>query len=127
MITEILDPYSEKHAREKKIEFDRMAADNVVTLQIDARRLGVQVPEHLGNTPNLLLKFSPRYASTLHVTTEGVRQELSFRGEWILCVVPWLAVYAIYPDKHGAECAIWANDVPSELRRAFGMDPKAVN
>ncbi len=127
MITEIFDPYSDKHAREKRSEFERMTRIAAVSLQLDARRPGVEIPDSLLRVPNLLLKFSPRFPTRMVVSAFGVRQELSFRGVWVSVFVPWGAVYAMHPDKQGESSAVWASDVPAELRRAFGMDPCQVN
>lgn len=117
-----------KRDDEKRKVFEQMSSVCVVTVQFDARREGVDVPAHMDAPPNALIMFSPRYGTILTVTEKHVSQMLSFPGFGESPVtVPWSAVYALHPSKRGAASAIWAADVPSELRRAFGVDTNALN
>jgi stringent starvation protein B len=128
MTIEIEDYTTEKRAADKRDEFERMAKESTVIVQIDARRAGVSVPAAYAQVPNLILRFSPRFPVPLSVGVDGLRQELTFPREGTyVCAVPWSAVYAIYPDKHGAKTAVWASDVPAVMRRAFGIRSEAIH
>lgn len=125
---EIEDYSTDKRADHKRELFEATASTHAVSVQLDARRPGVLVPEPFRNTPNLILKFSPRFGTELSVGLDGIRQEINFpRFGTFEVRVPWSAVYSIHADKHGAEVAVWASDVPRELQRAFGLKQAIAN
>ncbi|RMG13255.1 MAG: stringent starvation protein B [Deltaproteobacteria bacterium] len=66
-----------------------------VMVQLDARREGVVVPEHLTGQSDLKLNLSYRFAGPMTVEADRVCAELSFSGHPFLCEVPFSAIYAM--------------------------------
>ena len=56
--------------------------------------IGVEIPPALYGQETVTLNFSYGYHTDLTLDDNGIRQELSFRGTWFPCVIPWSAVIA---------------------------------
>jgi stringent starvation protein B len=92
----------------------------VTMIHLDARREGVDVPEHLSTEHHLRLNVSFRFdPPDLVVDDWGVRSTLQFRGVRHLCRVPWHALFAV--TQGGERGWLWPQDLPPELLE--GMEP----
>jgi len=90
--------------------------DGEVTIHLDPRRPGVDLPQHLMERPAVGLNLSRRYdLSVFEIDDAGVRADLRFDGHRYLCVIPWCAVFSI--RMRGAEQAcVYIADIPTDLR-----------
>lgn len=87
-----------------------------VTITLDARREGVDVPEHLRGMRSLVLAIEPGNPNNnrnLVVGELAFDATMSFRQRMHHVVVPWAAVYAI---GGGGGVAVFTESVPEELR-----------
>lgn len=87
-----------------------------VSLHLDARRPGVDVPKPFNGTPHLVLQYGknmPIAIPDLEVTDNGVSATLSFARTPHRTHVPWSAVYVIAcTDGRGV---LYHEDVPEEV------------
>ena len=86
-----------------------------LTLHLDPRKPGVDVPEALRSQPTLVLQVG----HAMHIPIPDLRMNetalygtLSFSQTPYACTVPWSAVYALVgPDNKGF---VWESDVPPD-------------
>ncbi len=87
-----------------------------VSLHLDARHLGVEVPPALSDQPHLVLQYGrnmPIPIPDLEVTEGGVSATLSFSRASHQTWVPWEAVYVIAcTDGRGV---LYHEDVPADV------------
>ena len=106
---------SERTRRAKLIELlDR----GLVEVHLDARREGVDVPEHLRDNPMLVLNLSRRFGlEVLELGPLVIKASLGFGTERYLCVMPWNAIWA-FISKVDDEQVVFPDAVPNELLAA---------
>lgn len=87
-----------------------------VLIQLDPRRAGVRVPDHLTGQPLLVLRIGldmPVPIPDLRVHTAGVEGTLSFNREPHHVTVPWEAIFGMVSE--GGRGLLWTGDVPQEI------------
>ena len=98
--------------------FRELLADGIVSLHLDPRVDGVQVPARLRKQEWLILNFSYNYnISDFRFDDAGVEASLSFAGQPFPCRVPWHAVFAV-TDTGRTRGHVWHDDVPPEVLQA---------
>jgi stringent starvation protein B len=105
------------HERPTKREaFLAFLAEGWVSLHLDARRPGVDVPPAFSDQAHLVLQYGrdmPIPIPDLEVTDTGVVATLSFARNPHRTQIPWSAVYIVAcTDGRGV---IYAEDVPEEV------------
>jgi len=97
--------------------------DGMVTIQLDPRRPGVDVPAAYNDEPALTLNLS--HAFNLDVFEVGpydLTANLSFGGVRHRCVIPYQAIYVMVSQAQGKHL-LFPEDVPVELEAQFpGLD-----
>ncbi len=80
--------------REKRRMLEKLLDEGVVTVQLDTRREGVDLPPHLRGVPSVALNLSRRYGlDVFDVGPAAVLASLSFQGRRYTCRLPWSAVF----------------------------------
>ncbi len=96
----------------------------MVTVQLDPRRDGVDVPTPHKSSAALTLNLSHAFnLDTFDVGAFAIRANLSFGGVRHLCVLPYNAIYAIVSQAEGKHL-LFPDDVPVELTAEYGTTPK---
>jgi len=104
---------------DKRETFLNLLGEGWVSICLDARSSGVELPEHLRVEPRLILQYGlnmPVPIADLEITGEGIRATLSFNRTPHNTFVPWPAVYVIMPTDSGKPGILFAEDVPPEMR-----------
>jgi len=104
---------------DKRETFLNLLGEGWVSICLDARANGVELPDHLRAEPRLILQYGlnmPVPIVDLEITGEGIRATLSFNRTPHNTFVPWQAVYVIMPTDSGKPAILFAEDVPPELR-----------
>ncbi len=100
----------------KREAFLAFLQEGWVSVHLDARRLGVDVPKNLRSEPRLVLQYGrdmPLPIPDLEVSEAGVRATLSFARTPQATMVPWSAIYIIAcTDGRGV---LYQEDIPEEL------------
>ncbi len=107
---------------DKRETFLNLLGEGWVSICLDARSSGVELPEHLRVEPRLILQYGlnmPVPIADLEITGEGIRATLSFNRSPHNTFVPWPAVYVIMPTDSGKPGILFAEDVPPEMRAAL--------
>jgi stringent starvation protein B len=100
----------------KRDAFTAFLREGWVSLHLDARRAGVQVPQAFATEPHLVLQYGrnmPIPIPDLEVTDDGVTATLSFSRAPHRTHVPWSSVYVVAcTDGRGI---LYYEDVPQEV------------
>ena len=88
-----------------------------VLLQLDARKEGVEVPDHLDNNPALTLKLSYQFQGQTTADESGITAYLRFSGNYHKCVIPWDAVWGM--TSSAGDNQVWTEDLPREVVMQF--------
>ena len=100
----------------KRDAFTAFLREGWVSLHLDARRTGVQVPQAFATEPHLVLQYGrnmPIPIPDLEVTEDGVSATLSFSRAPHRTHVPWASVYVVAcTDGRGI---LYYEDVPQEV------------
>jgi len=90
-----------------------------VFVHLDARREGVQVPDHLRDRPQLILRvgYSLTPPININVDDSGITCTLSFNRSFYACVLPWSAIFGMVGDDGRA--MLWPDDIPPEVEKMF--------
>ena len=90
-----------------------------VFVHLDARREGVQVPDHLRDRPQLILRvgYSLTPPININVDDSGITCTLSFNRSSFACVLPWSAIFGMVGDDGRA--MLWPDDIPPEVEKMF--------
>lgn len=90
------------HPIQQAIE-DVYAAGHTPRLQLDARRLDVDVPDHIRERweARLVIDLDPSYPLHLDYSERGVECDLSFGGRIARCVLGWAAIYMVIDRSSG--------------------------
>lgn len=97
-----------------------------VFVHLDPRRVGVRVPEHLAEQPQLVLQVGlnlPIPIPDLRIDEEGVFGTLSFNRSPYTCEVPWAAVFGLVGDDGMG--FVWDEDLPEEIAAEIGEATRA--
>lgn len=86
-------------------------------LHLDARRDGVQVPDHLKDRAQLILRvgYSLTPPININVDDAGITCTLSFNRSLFSCVLPWNAIFGMVGDDGRA--MLWPDDIPPEVAK----------
>ena len=94
----------------------------MVTVQLDPRRDGVDVPDVHKSAAALTLNLSHAFnLDTFDVGAFAIRANLSFGGVRHLCVLPYNAIYAVVSQSEGKHL-LFPDDVPVELTAEYETD-----
>lgn len=107
---------------DKRETFLALMEKGWVSLCLDARADGVELPGHLRGEPRLVLQYGlnmPVPITDLDVGEEGVRATLSFDRTPHCTFVPWSAVYIIMPTDADQPGVLYAEDIPPELQASL--------
>jgi stringent starvation protein B len=119
-----MNPDERPSKREAFLAFLR---EGWVSLHLDARRPGVEVPETFAAEPHLVLQYGrnmPIPIPDLDVTEQGVSATLSFSRTPYRTQVPWSAVYVVAcTDGRGI---LYYEDVPQEVSLSAPPTPTPV-
>lgn len=107
----------------KRDAFQAFLREGWVSLHLDARRPGVDVPTSFSSEPHLVLQYGqdmPIPIPDLAVTERGVTATLSFARTPHKTFVPWEAVYVVArTDGRGI---LYHEDVPTEVALMTAAD-----
>lgn len=104
---------------QKKREIVESLLDNgMVMVVLDSRRLGVIVPEHLRDDPQLRLNISYRFGLPMRIDQVGVHATLTFNSSPFTCKIPWSAIYVVISHVSG-QPHFFPTEVPGELLASF--------
>lgn len=98
-----------------------------VFLHLDARKDGVQVPEHLKDRAQLILRVGYTLTPPININVDdaGITCTLSFNRSFFSCVLPWNAIFGMVGDDGRA--MLWPDDIPPEVAKmvpqSTGMSP----
>jgi stringent starvation protein B len=111
-MTEAMPPPAD---REKRRLLESLLDEGLVMIHLDARRDGVDLPEHLRGQPSVALNLSRRFGlDVFEIGADAVLASLSFQGRVYLCRLPWPAVFLM--TSHATERAyVFPASVPSEF------------
>jgi stringent starvation protein B len=99
--------------------------DGMVTIQLDPRRTGVDVPEGHKSEPALTLNLSLAFnLDVFEIGPYSVIANLSFGGTRHRCVIPYQAIYVIVSQAQGKHL-LFPEDVPIELEAQFPITDHA--
>jgi stringent starvation protein B len=110
----------------KRDAFLAFYGEGWVSVHLDARRLGVQVPDEFGDNRHLVLQYGrdmPVAIPDLSVDEDGIRATLSFARTPHTTFIPWTAVYIVAcTDGRGI---LYYEDVPEDVSLvARAVDPE---
>lgn len=100
----------------KQQAFLALLREGWTSLHLDARRVGVVVPDSLRREPHLVLQYGhdlPIPIPDLEIDDYGVRATLSFSRTAHRTVVPWSAVYVVACDD--GRGILYSEDVPQDV------------
>jgi len=87
--------------------------DDYILVHLDARKEGVDIPDHLLGNPTVTLKLSYGFKGGMQVTEERVWAALIFGGRFRDCFIPMPAIWGATTSS-GAN-TIWPEDAPPEI------------
>ena len=87
--------------------------DEYMLIHFDARKSGVELPDHLMQNPTVTLKLSYAFQGGMEVTEERVWASLLFSGKYRDCFVPVNSIWGA-TSSTGAN-TIWPDDAPPEV------------
>jgi stringent starvation protein B len=95
---------------------EKLLAEGLVFIQLDARAKGVDLPPHLRGQPVVGLNLSLNFRlEVFDVTDDGIRASLSFQGVRHLCVVPMSAIF-LMGLAEGDGSFVFPESAPVELQ-----------
>lgn len=110
--------FPDQAERDKRAQLIALLDDGLVRVHLDARRDGVDLPEHLRGDLMLSLNLSRRFQLEMfEVGPLAVKASLSFGGERYPCVLPYRAIWRLESRETG-EVALFEDTVPPELLAA---------
>jgi stringent starvation protein B len=98
---------------EKMNVINKYLEDDYILLHLDARKEGVDIPDHLMGNPTVTLKISYGFKGGMQVTEERVWAALTFGGRFRDCFIPMAAIWGA-TTASGAN-TIWPEDAPPEI------------
>lgn len=98
---------------EKYTVINKYLEEEYILIHIDARKEGVDIPDHLMGNPTVTLKLSFGFKGGMQVTEERVWAALTFGGKFRDCFIPLPAIWGATTSS-GAN-TIWPDDAPPEI------------
>ncbi len=98
---------------EKMNLINKYLEDDYMLIHLDARKEGVDIPDHLMGNPTITLKLSYGFKGGMQVTEERVWAALTFGGRFRDCFIPLAAIWGATTSS-GAN-TIWPEDAPQEI------------
>jgi stringent starvation protein B len=108
-------PMNEILNREKFREIDRLLEDEYIMLQIDPSCSGVDIPDHLRDSPSVTLQISRLFRGSMEVTEKKIEAHLLFSGSYYCCVVPFEAIWAAVSAE--GEEKLWPSSIPEAVAK----------
>jgi stringent starvation protein B len=103
----------------KKDTLEKFLESNLVSIHLDARRTGVDVPPPLKEDSHLVLNLSYKFpAMALDISDIGFSATFNFKGVSTFCQIPWEAVYGI---SVGPRLQAFMASVPWDTEEYRGM------
>lgn len=92
--------------------------NGLIMVHVDSRRPCSVPLEHVGN-PALRLNLSRRFeGADIVITDDGIQATLTFGGVPTRITLPWGCVYAVTSKTMNPPAAVFADDVPAEVKVA---------
>lgn len=104
---------SEPAKQQKQKLFDEWMKGEYVSVQVNAKHPGVEVPAHLAGNPSLTLKLSYLFQGETETSDEAITSYLRFSGVYHRCVLPWDAIWGMSASDGASQ--IWPQCVPPEV------------
>ena len=107
----------------KRVVMEQLLGAGPVLVQLDARKLGVQVPPQHAGDAQLVLRFGWSLTPPIpdfDISDDGIAGTLAFGDRRFTCVIPWSAVFALVADD--GRGLFWPEDAPPEARAALAAD-----
>ncbi len=98
----------------KQLVLAELLEQGMVLVTLDARVVGVDVPAHLADDPQLRLNLSYRFGLPMTLDESGVDATLTFGGQPHKCRIPWESIYLMVSHVTGRPI-LFPADVPSEF------------
>ena len=103
--------------REKRAQLLELIDKGLISVTLDARRPGVQVPAQLAKNPALVLNLSRNFhLDILEFEPLVIKANLSFGGVRFLCVLPYEAIYLA---SGSGKQLFFFNDAPQEIKSKY--------
>ncbi len=103
--------------REKRAQLLELIDQGLISVTLDARRPGVQVPAQLAKNPALVLNLSRNFhLDILEFEPLVIKANLSFGGVRFLCVLPYEAIYLA---SGSGKQLFFFNDAPQEIKSKY--------
>jgi len=103
---------------QKKKDILALLALGVITIHLDARKKGVQVPDNFLHNGHLMLNFNYKFQECdLDVRDSEVRATLSFNDSKFPCTIPLDAIFGVgsFPNRAAQEIQLYIDSVPWDL------------
>ena len=101
------------NSKEKVDAINAYLKDEYMLIHFDARKPGIELPEHLLNNPTVTLKLSYEFQGGMEVNEERIWASLLFSGKYKDCFVPINSIWGA-TSCSGAN-TIWPEDAPPEV------------
>lgn len=104
-------------SEEKRQVANHLFSRGEVYVVLDARRDGVEVPQHLKGDCALKLQVGLGLHPPIHdlkCTEAGISGTLSFNRQPFHCTLPWDAIFALVDSKSYGK--VWEDELPEEFR-----------
>jgi hypothetical protein len=99
----------------KQEALTRALKAGLVTVQLDARVSGVELPAQLRSDSSLRLDLARHAPLQLAVGPKGVGATLAFAGTPFRCFLPWKSIYLILSRRLATADVFW-DDCPPAVR-----------
>lgn len=118
-------PPSPTHPIAKAIE-DVLLAGHTPRIHVDARRVDVEVPDHVRERwqARLVIDLDPSWPLRLEYGPDGLGVDLAFQGVVTRCVFGWKAIYVVLDRATGRGTVIEAQLPPHELPPGEAIDDR---
>lgn len=98
---------------QKKKCLDRFLEGDYLLAHLDARKTGVDLPDHLKGNPSVTLKLSYWFKGPLKIEDDKVVTELLFGETYHNCNIPLSAIWGLTSEK--GERLLFPSSIPDEL------------
>jgi len=92
-----------------------------ITLCLDARHEGVEVPRQHNQNPSLQLILNLNFPHPIHVSEDGISANLSFGGRRHTCYIPMAALWAVF-NPQSMKGMMWPDSMPPEVQATLAAE-----
>lgn len=98
---------------EKYNAINRFLEETYLLAHIDPKIPGVDLPEHLRNTPWVTLKLSRYFRGGVEVLEDRIVTDLLFGDNYYTCTIPLASIWRLTSEK--GNNLLWAENAPEGL------------